>query len=81
MTVFTKNTTEEEVIDYLSNLLTKHRCFDSIDLIDRLEGVKSPLVTITKAGDRKLKPSIISAMKNKFRIEYEPADHSWYLIK
>ena len=52
------NLTENDVVVILTGLLKKDGYFDSKDLIDSLESVKSPLVIHNKNGDRKLKPSI-----------------------
>jgi len=72
------NLTENDVVVILTGLLKKDGYFDSKDLIDSLESVKSPLVIHNKNGDRKLKPSINRKLKQTFNMVFDRSDNCWY---
>ena len=72
------NITESDVVIILKDLLNKNGWYDSIDLNDSLERIKSPLVTYDKNGVRKLKRSIAQTLKQSFNLEFDNSDKCWY---
>lgn len=70
--------TEIQVIVILTDLLNVNGWFDSVELIDRLEQIKSPLVSHNNNGDRKLNSSIIKTLRQSFTLEFDRGDKCWY---
>lgn len=71
--------TENDVINILSDMLDKKHSFNSTDLLDHLEKIKSPLVTHSKSG-RILNKNIVIRLKQEFpMMEYDKNEKCWFL--
>lgn len=71
--------TEDDLLVILTDVVDTKGFFDAVDLLDRLERIKSPLAIINrKTGDRKLDPCIIKELRKNFKIEYDKYDKHYY---